>query len=312
MLRELQVQELKPVKAQFAAASAMVVGMGVVIDRATGTVKKPTAATAVNIYVVDKEREAKGKNNIKTNFSDRFVDFVNISEGEKVKIHTYDVGDVFATDQTANINTLAAASYAKVGTDGKWAVSSDPTKFKVVGVYNDAGNPMVEIEIVEVEPITELPAAGTNGNVLTASSGEWVSAAPASQLPAVTSEDAGDVLTVNESGEWENAAPSGGGYYIVTETLPTGGSLATLDKTAGEIFTAFATQTVLVVAEREEVDRGVTLTYREKKIVTNVTRTTSVDPENPLNDYDDFTIYAGGDISWTADSEDAYPERNFS
>ena len=237
MLRELQVQELRPIKAQFKAASDMVVGMGVVIDRSNGTVKKPTAATSVNIYVVDKERDAKGKNNVKKYFSDRFTDFVNISEGENVKIHTYDVGDVFATDQTANINTLAAASYAKVGTDGKWAVSSDPTKYKVVGIYNDAGNPMVEIEIVEVEPVAELPAAGTNGNVLTANNGEWVSAAPSSQLPAVTAEDAGDVLTVNESGVWAAAEPSGGSAVLaVSETVAS--DVGTLNKTAAEIMAA--------------------------------------------------------------------------
>ena len=60
----------------------------------------------------------------------------------------------------------------------------------------------------------ELPSvAGNAGKVLTVNSGatgaEWKDAP--SGLPAVTIDDAGDVLTVNASGEWEAAAPGGGG-----------------------------------------------------------------------------------------------------
>ena len=47
----------------------------------------------------------------------------------------------------------------------------------------------------------ELPAATTNGQVLTASGGKWVSAAIPSQLPAVSETDNGSVLKVVE-GVW--------------------------------------------------------------------------------------------------------------
>ena len=65
----------------------------------------------------------------------------------------------------------------------------------------------------------ELPSlAGNAGKVLTVNSGatgtEWKDAP--SGLPAVTIDDAGDVLTVNASGEWEAAAPSGGGLDEIT------------------------------------------------------------------------------------------------
>ena len=49
-----------------------------------------------------------------------------------------------------------------------------------------------------------------------------------SELPEVTAEDNGDVLTV-VSGEWAKAAPSGGGVLIVTDTD------GMLDKTWQEI-----------------------------------------------------------------------------
>ena len=47
----------------------------------------------------------------------------------------------------------------------------------------------------------ELPAATSNGQVLTASGGKWVSAAIPSQLPAVSATDNGSVLKVVE-GVW--------------------------------------------------------------------------------------------------------------
>lgn len=49
----------------------------------------------------------------------------------------------------------------------------------------------------------ELPAATTDGQVLTVSGGKWVSAAIPSQLPAVSAPtDVGKVLKVDEEGKW--------------------------------------------------------------------------------------------------------------
>ena len=55
-----------------------------------------------------------------------------------------------------------------------------------------------------------LPAVGTAGQVLTVKSNAWKAADIPSQLPAVTSENAGQVLTVNAEGKWAAAALPGG------------------------------------------------------------------------------------------------------
>ena len=60
-----------------------------------------------------------------------------------------------------------------------------------------------------------------------------------SSLPAVTSEDNGDVLTV-EDGAWAKAAPSGGGQFIITVTANEAETELSVDKTYQEIVSAFA------------------------------------------------------------------------
>ena len=80
-----------------------------------------------------------------------------------------------------------------------------------------------------------------NGDVLTVVDGEWAKAAPSSDLPEVTADDNGDVLTVVE-GTWAKATPSsgGGGALIVhasSEEIDDK-TVYTLDKTAREIIAA--------------------------------------------------------------------------
>ena len=55
-----------------------------------------------------------------------------------------------------------------------------------------------------------LPAVGSAGQVLTVKSNAWKAADIPSQLPAVTSEQAGQVLTVGADGKWAAAALPGG------------------------------------------------------------------------------------------------------
>lgn len=98
----------------------------------------------------------------------------------------------------------------------------------------------------------ELPSvAGNAGKVLTVNSGatgtEWKDAP--SGLPAVTIDDAGDVLTVNASGEWEAAAPSGGGSPLLVNITTQDNIVFTMDKTYAEIKAAASSPGVLCILD---------------------------------------------------------------
>ena len=67
---------------------------------------------------------------------------------------------------------------------------------------------------------TDIPADATNADMINAIA-SIVAAAIAKELPAVTSEDNGDVLTVVD-GAWDKATPSGGGALV--EEFTWGGS----------------------------------------------------------------------------------------
>ena len=88
-------------------------------------------------------------------------------------------------------------------------------------LYVELGGNLEDVENITIIPdminalseiagsTVELPAVTTedNGDVLTVVEGAWAKATIPAQLPAVTSEDAGKVLTVNSEGQWVAVLP---------------------------------------------------------------------------------------------------------
>jgi hypothetical protein len=148
MLREYQTTLEKNINTMGTAATAMVTGMGVVFDPADYTVSLPAAATAKGVYLVNKERVATG---IYAGFSDLsdYADiYVNIDEGEMVKLIPLFAGERYGTDQFTG--TLAAGDAIEVGTDGKWVKAAGESRFVCGGTANDAL--AHELVIIQVLP----------------------------------------------------------------------------------------------------------------------------------------------------------------
>ena len=127
MLRELQTETGKVYDATNKAAVAMVVGMGVVKDYANGKVKFPAAVTDAGIYFVTKEKRAEGIYAGLGEFSDYDDMFMKIKADEFVKLVPTKGSERYATDQVTATG-LAKGTYLALGTDGKFAKSTDPTK----------------------------------------------------------------------------------------------------------------------------------------------------------------------------------------
>ena len=158
MVRDLMVHEGKIAPAFCKAAAACATGMGVVIDRAAKTFALPEAATADNIYVVHKERIPTGVYAGIADLSDYFEESNTVAADEFAPLWMYEFGEEFAVDayNTTNVTAEAAGQYLAVGTDGKWdiAASGVASKYRLVGLYDDAGHALARIEVMD--------ATGTN------------------------------------------------------------------------------------------------------------------------------------------------------
>lgn len=148
MLRELKIQEYKPVRCDLKTNSAVVTGMGVVLDLANGKVKFPTAASDDNVYVVDKERVLPATD-ARVNVADSDPAFNEYAAGELVKVKHYNRGERFATDQYDAGSYTVGTTYMVVGTDGKWeAKSSGTSKYLYGGEVKLANKTFIVIDVV--------------------------------------------------------------------------------------------------------------------------------------------------------------------
>lgn len=151
MLRELQVTMGKPADATFksAAEDDVITGMGVVKDETTRTFALPTAETAADIYLVDKERIPKGINAARLDISDYDEEFVTVEKDEFAKLIAYYPGERIATDQySGELTDFTVDDRLAVGTDGKWVkAASAASKYVYKGEYDDAGHALMLIEI---------------------------------------------------------------------------------------------------------------------------------------------------------------------
>ena len=129
-----------------------------------------------------------------------------------------------------------------------------------------------------------------NGKVLGVVNAEWDTMAAPSSLPAVTASDKGKYLKANETTgdpEWASGGSSGGGVLVVTDTD------GTLDKTAGEIMSAYTNGVVVVNIESDG--------YIDRAIIVDA----HYNPDE-TNHYS-FGVYMGSYVTYYAENSTDYP-----
>ena len=151
MLREFRVNCADAPAADFKAEVELKTGMGVVKDYAKKTLKLPDAATAKNIFIVQKVPMPEGIEASRVNFSDYEEAFNTVAVGEGAVAYSYRPDSAFGTDQfdTETVKKENANKSVEVGEDGKWKISESDTKYVFTGLYNDAGHVLARIEVVE-------------------------------------------------------------------------------------------------------------------------------------------------------------------
>lgn len=152
MLREFRVNGADAPAAYFVADTDLKTGMGVVKNYADGTAELPSAATADGIFLVAKAPIATGVY-AGTDQSDYFDEYNTVAEGDCVVLYSFRDDSAFGTDQYDNAEftaeTLTTPVAVEVGTDGKWTTASGTSKYLATKIYDDAGHPLLHIEVIE-------------------------------------------------------------------------------------------------------------------------------------------------------------------
>ena len=103
MLRELQVTKDKPANSMYKAGEEKIVtGMAVVKNETSKTFEFASAATATDVFFVDKERVPSGVNAARGDMSDYDDDFVTLKENEFGKLIAYYPGERLAKATAAS------------------------------------------------------------------------------------------------------------------------------------------------------------------------------------------------------------------
>lgn len=154
MLRDLLINGAKAPNAMYKAKVAMKTGMAVVKSDTTDSkyAVLPTAATAENVYFVQKERVPKGINCMKAEMSDYDEDFMNVEANEFITLEKYAPGERFAIDQYTTTDFTAETAIdtpVVFGTDGK-AAKAETGKTSIYlfkGFHEDNGHVLAVIEV---------------------------------------------------------------------------------------------------------------------------------------------------------------------
>jgi len=150
MLRDLQVTLNKPVNTMYSADSDMKTGMAVVGNHDTKKADFPTAEIGIGLAFVDKERIPTGINTARGNMSDYDPDFINVAEGEMIKMVEFLPGDVFGTDQYVTTG-LAVNDMLASNTSGmlKRAAAGVQSIYQYTGTHDDNGYILARVKVLQ-------------------------------------------------------------------------------------------------------------------------------------------------------------------
>lgn len=151
MLREFRVNGADAPSAMFQAAVELKTGMAVVKNYVDGTLELPSEATAEGLFLVQKAPILTGRDAALTDVSDYYEPLNTVEAEEFAVAYSYRDDSAFGTDQydAASLTDDAAPCRVAAGTDGKWTKATGASKYLFVGLYNDAGHILAQIEVTE-------------------------------------------------------------------------------------------------------------------------------------------------------------------